>query len=158
MFRLFTLRLFLIGLSFAAILTPIHASAADEVFVTADGAIRGYDPVAYHTQSKPVPGLARITYQWSGATWRFASKVNRDLFVADPERYAPRYGGFCAYGTSQGYKVSTDPNAFAIVDGRLYLNYNKPVQTTWNRDRPGYIVKADQQWNVLEHSEYKSGK
>lgn len=94
----------------------------------------------------------------NGARWRFASKANRDLFVADPERYAPRYGGFCAYGTSQGHKVSTDPNAFAIVNGRLYLNYNKAVQTTWNKDRVDYIAKADLQWNVLEHDEYTSGK
>ncbi len=158
MFRSLSLRLFLMSFSFIAILTPVHALAADEVFVTADGAIRGYDPVAYHTQSKPVPGKKKITHQWNGASWRFASKANRDLFVADPERYAPRYGGYCAYGTSQGYKVSTDPNAFAIVEGRLYLNYNKPVQTTWNKDRPGYIAKASQQWDVLEHSEYTSGK
>lgn len=154
MLRSLSLSLFLISFSFLAAVTPNQASAADEVFVTADGAIRGYDPVAYHTQSKPVPGLKTITHDWNAATWRFASKANRDLFIADPERYAPRYGGYCAYGTSQGYKVSSDPNAFAIVDGKLYLNYNKPVQTTWNKDRSGYIEKANQHWNMLEHSEY----
>lgn len=155
MLRSLSLRFFLIGFSLFAVLTPGPASAADEIFVTAEGAIRGYDPVAYHTQSKPVPGLASITVDWNAATWRFASKANRDLFVANPERYAPRYGGYCAYGTAQGYKVSTDPNAFAIVEGALYLNYSKPVQTTWNKDRPGYIAKANQQWKVLEHSGYK---
>ncbi len=154
MLRSLTLRLFLIVFSLAVAGTPLHASAADEIFVTADGAIRGYDPVAYHTQSKPVPGKAAITYKWNAATWRFSSKANRDLFIADPERYAPRYGGYCAYGTSQGYKVSTDPHAFSIVDGSLYLNYSKPVQATWNMDRPGYIAKANQQWKGLEHSEY----
>ena len=158
MLRSFSFRLFLISFSFFATMTPIPVLAADEVFVTADGAIRGYDPVAYHTQSKPVPGLKTITYDWNAATWRFASKANRDLFAANPQRYAPRYGGYCAYGTSQGYKVSSDPNAFAVVDGKLYLNYNKPVQTKWNKDRSGYILKANQQWNVLEHGEYKSEK
>lgn len=158
MLRPLLLRLFLISSSFIAMLLPTHASAADEVFVTVDGAIRGYDPVAYHTQAKPVPGLATITYQWNAATWRFASKANRDLFVADPERYAPHYGGYCAYGVSQGYKVSTDPAAFAIVDGRLYLNYNKSVQTTWNKDRPGYIGKANQHWKKLEHGKYTADK
>lgn len=128
--------------------------AADEIFTTEEGAIRGYDPVAYHTQSKAVRGLPSITHQWNGATWRFATRANRDRFAADPERYAPRYGGFCAYGTSRGYKVSTDPEAFAIVDGKLYLNYSKPVQATWNLDRAGYIRKADENWKTLEHSVY----
>ncbi len=158
MFRSLSFRLFLISFSFVAVLTPMHASAADEVFVTADGAIHGYDPVAYHTQAKPVRGLMSIVHQWKGATWRFSNKVNRDLFVANPERYAPHYGGYCAFGISQGYKVSIDPNAFAIVDGKLYLNYNKQVQTKWNKDRLGYIVKANQQWNKLEHSAYKTEK
>lgn len=140
------------------LLTPASAWAVDEVFVTAEGAIRGYDPVAYHVLAKPVLGLATITLAWNGATWRFSSEANRALFAAEPERYAPRYGGYCAYGTSQGYKVSTDPGAFAIVDGRLYLNYSKPVQLTWNLDRPGYIAKADVNWVELEHGEYRVGK
>ena len=157
MLRSFALHLLLASLSLGAMLAPARAWAADETFATADGAIRGYDPVAYHIQNKPVRGLQAITYEWNGATWRFSSNANRDRFVADPARYAPRYGGFCAYGTSQGYKVSTDPAAFAIVDGRLYLNYSKPVQLTWNLDRPGYILKADHNWKALEHSAYAPG-
>jgi YHS domain-containing protein len=157
MLRAFALRLLLVSLCLGATLAPTRASAADETFATADGAIRGYDPVAYHTENKPVRGLSTITTQWNGATWRFASKANRERFVADPARYAPRYGGFCAYGTSQGYKVSTNPEAFAIVDGRLYLNYSKPVQFTWNLDRPGYILKANRNWKSLEHSAYAPG-
>ena len=150
------LRTLLLALLFATFASPA-AHAADEIFATSDGAIRGYDPVAYHVQAKAVRGSAKYTHAWNGATWRFASKRNRDRFAADPGRYAPRYGGFCAYGTSQGYKVSTDPDAFAIVDGRLYLNYSKPVQSTWNTDRPGFIVKADRNWRDLEHEAYKPG-
>jgi YHS domain-containing protein len=105
------------GLLAVLVLTATIAHAVDEVYATDAGAIRGYDPVAYHTQGKPVPGSAELTHQWNGATWRFANAEHRDLFAADPERYAPRYGGYCAYGTSQGYKVSTQPEAFAIVDG-----------------------------------------
>lgn len=144
--------LFLTAIALTAMLSTAHA--ADEVFATDAGAIRGYDPVAYHTESKPVPGSPDITHVWSGATWRFASDANRKLFVADPERYAPRYGGFCAYGTSRGYKVSTQPEAFAIVDGKLYLNYSKAVQTTWNQNRPHYIDTANHEWTVLEHTAY----
>ena len=158
MLRRFSLPLLLALASLALVAGLRSANAADEVFVTADGAIRGYDPVAYHTRAKPVPGRADITLTWNGATWRFASEANRTLFAADPERYAPRYGGFCAYGTSRGYKVSTDPQAFAIVDGRLYLNYSLPVQKTWNEDRPGHIRKADEQWRMLEHAAYETGK
>jgi len=132
------------------------AMADDEVFATEAGAIRGYDPVAYHTEGKATPGAEAIVHRWNGATWHFASEENRDLFVANPQRYAPGYGGYCAYGTSNGYKVSTQPEAFAIVDGVLYLNYNVPVQNTWNKDRPGYIRKADTEWRSLEHEAYES--
>jgi len=132
------------------------AMADDEVFATEAGASRGYDPVAYHTEGKATPGAEAIVHRWNGATWHFASEENRDLFVANPQRYAPGYGGYCAYGTSNGYKVSTEPEAFAVVDGVLYLNYNVPVQNTWNKDRPGYIRKADGEWQSLEHEAYES--
>jgi YHS domain-containing protein len=132
----------------------LPAAAVDEVFQTDDGAIRGYDPVAYHVENRPVKGRAEFSHEWNGARWRFASAANRDLFAADPARYAPQYGGYCAFGTSRGYKVSTDPAAFAVVDGKLYLNYNKPVQATWNRDRPGYIATADRNWVELAPTPY----
>jgi YHS domain-containing protein len=128
------------------------ALAVDEVFVTEAGAIRGYDAVAYHEEQRALPGSADFVAEWNGATWRFASAENRDRFAADPERFAPQYGGYCAYGTSRGYKVSTDPAAFAIVEGKLYLNYNPAVQATWNQDRPGHIATADSNWTTLEHA------
>ena len=135
------------------------ASAADPVFIgAADGgglaAIRGYDPVAYHLELKPVLGKPEFKAEWNGAEWRFASRANRDTFAKDPSRYAPAFGGYCAFGASRGYKVSTDPDAFAIEGGKLYLNYSLPVAVTWNRDRPGYIEKATKEWRTLEAEPY----
>ena len=137
------------------------ALGADPVFVgAADGggraAIRGYDPVAYHLERKPVLGKPEFTTTWNGAEWRFASAANRDAFLLDPARYAPVFGGYCAYGASNGYKVSTDPDAFAIEGGRLYLNYSIPVANTWNKDRAGHIAKATAQWKTLEAEAYET--
>lgn len=131
------------------------AHAVDEVFATAEGAVRGYDVVAYHEQQQAVKGAAEFSHDWQGASWRFASAASRDKFAAAPEKYAPKYGGYCAYGMSQGYKVGIDPEAFAIVDGVLYLNYSKAVQTTWNGNRARYITIADRNWPKLEHSAYE---
>lgn len=109
-------------------------------------AVGGYDAVAYHTQGKPVQGSGSFTTQWKGATWRFASAENRALFLADPERYAPRYGGHCAWAVSQGYTAKGDPNHWRVVDGKLYLNYNAQVQADWEKDVPGHIRNADGNW------------
>lgn len=109
-------------------------------------AVQGYDMVAYFTEGTAVKGSAAFTHEWNGARWQFASAAHRDAFAQDPDRYAPAFGGFCAYGISRGYAVDIDPEAFAVVDGTLYLNYSKRVQRTWNQDRAGYIEKARQQW------------
>ena len=122
------------------------AAQKPEVFVDSGGAIRGYDPVAYFTSGKPVKGSKEFTTQWRGATWYFASAENRDRFAQAPEKYAPQYGGYCAYGVSQGYTVSIDPAAWTVVDGKLYLNYSASVRRTWEKDIPGYIRKADANW------------
>jgi hypothetical protein len=148
------LRILLLSLAFLLTLVPRTAAAVDEVFVTPEGALRGYDVVAYHTEQRAVPGLAAYTHDWNGARWRFANAANRDAFAADPARYAPQYGGYCAYGLAQGYKVGTDPKAFAVVDGKLYLNYSPAVQRTWNGDRAGYIRTADGNWVRLAASPY----
>jgi len=116
-------------------------------------AIRGFDPVAYFTQGRPVVGLAKYKARHGGATFRFATAANRDSFVARPERWAPAYGGFCAYGTSQGYKAAIHPAAFTIVEGRLYLNYNAEVKKKWSEDVPGYIEKADRNWPTVAKTE-----
>jgi hypothetical protein len=130
--------------------------AEDRIFLTEVGAIRGYDPVAYHIEGKPVPGDPDITFDWEGATWHFSSAANRDAFAASPAMYAPAYGGYCAYGTANGYKVSTAPEAFAIENGKLYLNFSVGVQKTWNKDRQNYIVKADSNWITLKNEPYQS--
>ncbi len=102
-------------------------------------AIQGYDAVAYVTDQRAVKGQRAFSHQWRGVTWHFASAANRDRFAITPEAFAPQFGGYCAYGVSRGYAVDIDPQAFTIDDGKLYLNYSKRVQATWNQDRAGYI-------------------
>jgi YHS domain-containing protein len=113
-------------------------------------AINGYDPVSYF-DGTPMPGKPGFTAMHQGAEWHFASAENRDKFLADPAKFAPQYGGYCAYGVAQGYAVKTEPDVWTIVDGKLYLNYDKDVQSTWEKDIPGYIATADGKWpKVLE--------
>ena len=133
---------------FAAFAGP--AAAGGPVNKTLFGnAIDGYDPVAYHTLGEPVEGSGDFEHEWMGATWRFANAEHRDLFAADPGKYAPAYGGYCAYGVSKGYKPGIDPNAWDIVDGRLYLNLNLDIQARWHEDVPGYIALADEVWPTI---------
>ncbi len=137
-----------IVISFALLFAASLSHADTPVFTTGEGAIRGYDPVAYFTESKAVKGSAEFTINWNGATWRFASAANRDAFADHPTRYAPQYGGHCAFAMSSGKLVQTDPEAWHIVDGKLYLNYSKRVQRRWLQDVPGYVAKADAQWTA----------
>ena len=124
-----------------------------QYFAENNVAIRGADLVAYFTESAYVPGSSEFTHEWQGVTWQFASAENRDAFAADPDAYAPEYGGFCAWAVSQGYTAEIDPEAWKIVEGKLYLNYSPGVQRRWARDIPGNIAKADQNWpGVLEQS------
>ena len=109
-------------------------------------AIKGYDPVAYFTSSKPTKGSKSFEAEWNGATWRFASANNRDSFKAEPEKYAPRYGGYCAWAISQGYTAGIDPDAWKIVDGKLYLNYSQEVKAKWEKDIPGFIKLANENY------------
>jgi YHS domain-containing protein len=113
-------------------------------------AIEGTDPVAYFDEGKPVAGSSDFEHDWMGATWRFASAENRDRFAAEPETYAPQYGGYCAWAVSQGYTAKIDPAAWKIVDGKLYLNYSKDVQTQWAGDIPGNIAKGDANWPQIK--------
>lgn len=125
-------------------------SLAGEINAADGVAIAGHDPVAYFRESKPVKGSPRITYRYKDATFHFTSAQNRDAFAADPEKYAPQYGGYCAYGTSRGYKAPIDPAAFTVRNGKLYLNYSPDVQTTWRKDIPGYVAKADKAWPAVK--------
>lgn len=117
-----------------------------EVFSKDGFAIGGYDAVAYFLEQKPVKGLEQITFTWNDAVWLFASEKNRDSFRLNPEKFAPQFGGYCAYGMSRGYKAPTSADAFSIVDGKLYLNYNTNVRNEWNKDQTGYIEKAVKNW------------
>ena len=127
----------------ATAMPPVNTLGSGEV------AILGYDPVAYFTDGRAVEGKPAFEQRWNGAVWRFASAANRDAFAKDPERYAPRYGGYCAYGVAQGYAVKIDPQAWSVVGGKLYLNYSKGVQATWSKDVPGYIAQADAKWPAV---------
>jgi hypothetical protein len=109
-------------------------------------AVGGYDPVAYFTERKAIAGSKDITLEHEGVVWRFASAANRDAFKADPAKYAPQYGGYCAWAVSQGYTAKGDPNAWTVHDGKLYLNYNKSVQRDWEKDIPGNVTKGDGNW------------
>jgi len=113
-------------------------------------AIRGHDTVAYFTDGEPRDGSDEFTTQWQGATWRFASREHLDLFEAEPEKYAPQYGGYCAYGiAAQDALVKIEPDLWTIVDGKLYLNYNDDIQEKWEKDIPGFIVTADEKFEKL---------
>ena len=114
-----------------------------------DTAILGYDPVAYFTEGKPVKGQDSVAYDWMGAKWKFSTQAHLDLFKASPEKYAPQYGGYCAYGVTQDNLVSIEPDKFKIIDGKLYLNYDTAVQATWLKDPAGYIKQADAKFQSL---------
>jgi len=120
---------------------------SNQVFYQQRGvAIKGTDTVAYFTEGKAVKGDKKYSYQWGNTTWWFQNEENRDLFAQNPEKYAPQFGGFCAWAVSQNYTASIDPQAWKIVGGKLYLNYNKSVQRTWSQDIQGNITKGDRNW------------
>jgi YHS domain-containing protein len=129
-----------------AIVSSGAAVAAEPDIYSHKGlAIRGYDPVAYH-QGGPKEGKEAFRHSWMGATWQFSSAANRDLFAANPEKYAPEYGGYCAYAVSQDSTASIDPDTWTLVDGKLYLNYSKRIEAKWLKKRDAYIVDADKNW------------
>ncbi len=129
----------------ATVALPLFAQES-AVFVTDDVAINGYDTVAYFEQGMPVAGNLDYAVDWNDAVWLFSSAENMQLFESDPEAYAPQYGGYCAYALSKGALASTDPNAWTIYDGKLYLNYSINVRGIWSEDIPGNIALADGYW------------
>ncbi len=112
-------------------------------------AIRGYDPVAYFTDNRPVKGKAEISLEHQGATWFFASEENRQMFQQNPKKYTPQYGGYCAYAVARNKTASIRPEYFTIHDGKLYLNFSESVNDKWIKDKEGYIENADQNWPDL---------
>jgi hypothetical protein len=121
--------------------TPIDAPTAI--------ALDGYDPVAYFVAGEPTPGDAGHAFEWRGATWQFASEANRAAFAADPEKFAPQYGGYCSYAMAHGYIARGNPFQWAIVENKLYVNNNAFAMTLWDKDRPGHIVAGDANWPLI---------
>ena len=120
-----------------------------EIFSTGEGAVNGYDVVAYFRQNEAVKGSDSLSYNWQNAKWKFSSQSNLDSFRNNPTRFAPRYGGYCAYGVSGNYKAPTSPDAWTIVNNALYLNYNKTVQVSWKKEMDQRIRDADKNWQTL---------
>ena len=123
------------------------------VFNPAEGAIHGYDPVAYFKENKAVKGDEKYSLSWNSATWYFSNSENLNTFKANPEMYAPQFGGYCAYGMANGHKAPTDPHAWSIIDNKLYLNYSKDVQKTWKTKSPEYIQTANKNWPEIKDKE-----
>jgi YHS domain-containing protein len=138
-------------LAFIALVFSAGTARAEkpEIFADKGVAINGYDPVAYFTEKKPVKGNPKFSLDWKGAKWLFASAANRDTFKADPAKYTPQYGGYCAFGASEGYAVKTEPDAWTVHDGKLYLNYNTTVRTKWSEDIPGRIKRGNANWPAI---------
>jgi YHS domain-containing protein len=112
-------------------------------------ALKGYDPVAYFAEDKPEAGNAAIAYQWQGATWLFSTPEHREAFQADPQHYAPQFGGYCAFAVSRGTTADADPDQWAIVGGKLYVNNNVIAKKFWDQDRPGNIAAGDTNWPLI---------
>jgi YHS domain-containing protein len=138
------------GIFFSVLSVCAQKSA---VFEQSGKAIRGYDPVAYFTEAKPVLGKDEFVSNWNNTNWYFSSQQNLDSFKTTPEKYAPQYGGYCAYGLSDGHKAPTSPDAWTIVNGKLYLNYNIKVKEYWSKDRDERIEKANKNWPDIKDKE-----
>ena len=113
-------------------------------------AIKGYDAVAYFTLGRATPGSPDFAYDWDGTRWQFADAAHRDLFQRDPDAYAPQYGGYCALGMTVGNRGEPNPEVWAIVDGKLYFNYDEPSREEWRQDTAANIARADRQWAKLK--------
>ncbi len=133
----------------AAILLLGGLANADNPPISVDDAgraMRGYDAVAYFTEGQPQPGNETFSNDWSGVTWLFASAANRDAFKADPERYAPQFGGYCAYAVSRGHVLTANPKVWSITGDKLYVVLGLNAQSRWNKDVPGNIARAVNNW------------
>jgi len=134
-----------------ALVTAVQAYAQQsEIFAPGGKAIKGYDPVAFFKESKPIKGSDKFQYQWKDATWFFSTSENLEAFKADPEKYAPQYGGYCAYGTSQGHKAPTQANTWTVLNDKLYFNYNDKVKELWTKDQANLIKAADEKWPEMK--------
>ena len=148
----FILALLFVGIFFQTNAQDLKSYATTHYNVKSDLAIQGYDPVAYFTENKALEGKEEITYNHQDVIYRFVSQKNKALFVENPKKYEPEYGGYCAYAMADGDKVRVDPETFKVVDGRLFLFYNFRFTNTlkkWNTDEPNYLKNADQAWGKI---------
>lgn len=132
--------------SMVLIASMVSVTAFAEEYRYSTPGISGYDPVAYFTDGKPVRGSGYHVTVVDGVTYAFSNAEHRKMFEADPQKYLPAYGGYCAYGVAVGKKFVADPEVWKIVQGKLYLNLDKGIQQKWDKDTPGYIKKADANW------------
>ena len=139
-------RLFLASLAVTPFAAGPAMAASPEVFAIDGVAMRGADPVAYFTQGALVMGTADHALMWKGATWWFATAEHMAQFEANPDAYAPQYGGYCAYAASQGAIATSVPEAWTVYEGKLYLNYSLNVRKIWSEDIPANIALADGFW------------
>ncbi len=134
-----------------AVIAPAQADGG--VFVGVEGAnvaVSGYDTVSYFQGSgKPVKGSAKYKVKYDGAVWHFSSQSNADAFKENPAKFAPQYGGHCAWAMSRGSLAPGDPTLYKVHDGKLYLNFNRDVQSTWLGDIEGFIAKSDPAWTKI---------
>lgn len=134
-----------------ALLGFVKANAQQsEIFISGGKAIKGYDPVAFFKESKAVKGADSLSYQWKAATWLFSSRENFEAFKGSPEKYAPQYGGYCAYGLSQGHKAPTETGTWTVTNDKLYFNYNSKVKELWIKDQQSLIQVADEKWPKIK--------
>ncbi len=140
-----------IALSVAMVFAGVAMAADKDMNADAnDVAISGYDTVAYFNKNMPVQGNDKFTAVYKNTIYKFSSAQNRDAFRANPEKFAPQFGGYCAMGVAMEKKLDVDPMAWRVVDGKLYLNLNIEVQTKWASDIPGHLKTAQQNWPEIK--------
>lgn len=133
-------------LSVLLFLTLQAKAQTSEIFAPDSIALRGYDVVAFYTEDKAITGSDKFIYNWKNVKWLFASAKHLALFKADPAKYEPQYGGYCAYGLARGYKAPTMADTWHIQDNKLYFNYNQKVKATWQKDQQRFIDSANRKW------------
>lgn len=139
-------------LSIVFLMWASSAFAGDAIYTSlfSSNAVGGYDTVSYFSEGKPVKGSKKFKTKYKGANWLFASAENLAKFKKEPEKYAPQYGGFCAWAVAaKNDRASGDPLRWNIVDNKLYLNYDKSIQNKWQKDIPGFIATGDKNWPGL---------
>lgn len=145
-------RVFVVMISLISMCSIVYAQKSP-VYAPKGIALDGYDAVAFFTLGKPVKGSSTYAIQWKGAQWLFADKADLESFQKTPEKYAPQYGGYCAYGAAEGHKAPTEIDTWSIVGNKLYLNYNQKVKSTWVKNEAAYIETANKNWPQIKDKE-----